>query len=175
MSSESHQQKLSRVRSPRVHLTYDVQIGDAIQQKELPFVVGVLADLSGHPEEALPPLKNRSFVKIDRDDFNKVMGAIKPRLAFQADNTLQGDGTKLNVELRFSKLDDFEPEQVVNQVEPLKKLLEARNKLSSLLTKMDGNDKLEALLQDVIQNSEALKKLRGETGRESGKTEEAGS
>ncbi len=165
MASESTQHKLDRIRSPRVHLTYDVEVGGAIQMKELPFVAGVLADLSGKPEEALPKLKDRKFVEIDRDNFNKVMAGIRPRLAFQVDNTLQDDGTKLNVELRFSRMDDFDPEQVVRQVEPLRKLLEARERLSNLLTKMDGNDQLETLLQDVVNNTEDLKKLSGETGR----------
>ena len=170
---ESTQHKLDRVRRPRVHLTYDVEVGGAIQQKELPFVMGVLADLSGKPEEALPRLKDRKFVDIDRDNFNKVLAGVKPRLAFQADNTLQGDGSKINVELRFNHISDFEPEQVVKQVEPLRKLLEARDRLSDLVNKMDGNDKLEQLLQDVVHNTEALKKLSGETGRGATKNEEA--
>src|SRR5690606_21918478 len=105
------------------------------------------------------------FVEIDRDNFNKVLSGCKPRLAFQAENQLQGDGSKLNVELKFGSIEDFEPEQVARQVEPLRKLLEARKKLSDLLNKMDGNDKLEQLLSDVVQNTESLKKLSGETGR----------
>jgi len=169
---ESTQHKLDRVRKPRVHLTYDVEIGGAIQHKELPFVMGVLADLSGKPEEALPRLKDRKFVEIDRDNFNRVLAGIKPRLAFQAENTLQGDGSKINVEMRFSHMSDFEPEQVVKQVEPLRKLLEARDRLSDLVTKMDGNDKLEQLLQDVLQNTDSLKKLSSETGRGETKTTE---
>ena len=148
--SESTQHKLDRIRSPRVHITYDVEIGGAIQLKELPFVVGVLADLSGKPDEPLPRLKDRNFVEIDRDNFNKVLAGMKPRLAFQVDNTLQNDGSKMNVELRFGDINDFEPEQVVKQIEPLRKLLEARERLSNLKNKMDGNDKLEQLLQDVV-------------------------
>jgi type VI secretion system protein ImpB len=169
---ESTQHKLDRIRKPRVHLTYDVEIGDAIQLKELPFVVGVLADLAGKPEDPLPKLKDRKFVEIDRDNFNKVLAGMKPRLAFQVDNTLQDDGTKMNVELRFAGVDDFEPEQVVHQVEPLRKLLEARDRLSALLTKMDGNDRLEQLLQDVVNNTDALKRLCSETGRGETKAEE---
>jgi len=169
---ESTQHKLDRIRKPRVHLTYDVEVGGAIQVKELPFVMGVLADLSGKPEEALPRLKDRKFVEIDRDNFNKVLAGTKPRLAFQADNTLQGDDSKINVELRFNHISDFEPEQVANQVEPLRKLLEARDRLSDLVNKMDGNDKLEQLLQDVVNNTDSLKKLSGETGRESSNPEE---
>jgi len=171
MPAESTQHKLDRIRSPRVHLTYDVEVGGAIQLKELPFVVGVLADLSGKPDEPLPKLKDRKFIEIDRDNFDKVLAGMKPRLAFQADNALQDDGTKLNVELRFGSMDDFEPEQVVKQVEPLRKLLEARERLTGLLTKMDGNDKLEALLQDVVNNTDSLRKLGEETGRGAAKAE----
>ncbi len=163
--NESLQHKLDRVRRPRVHLTYDVEIGGAIQEKELPFVLGVLSDLSGKPDEPLPRLKDRKFVEIDRDNFNKVLAGMKPRLAFQTDNVLQNDGTKVNVELRFGRMTDFEPEQVARQIEPLRKLLEARERLANLLNKMDGNESLEQLLQDVISNTEALKKLSQETGR----------
>src|SRR3954453_7155813 len=131
--SESLQHKLDRVRRPRVHLTYDVEIGGAIQLKELPFVLGVLSDLSGKPDEPLPRLKDRKFVEIDRDNFDKVLGGMKPRACFQADNTLQGDGSKINVELRFHSIDDFGPEQVAQQVEPLRALVEARSRLTSLL------------------------------------------
>lgn len=170
---ESTQHKLDRVRRPRVHLTYDVDVGGAIQQKELPFVLGVLADLSGKPDEALPRLKDRKFVDIDRDNFNKVLAGIKPRLAFQVDNTLQGDGSKLNVELRFGQIHDFEPEQVVKQIEPLRKLLEARDRLSDLVNKMDGNDKLEQLLNDVVNNTDSLKKLSDEVGQGETESKEA--
>jgi len=162
---ESTQHKLDRIRKPRVHLTYDVEVGGAIQVKELPFVMGVLADLSGKPEEALPKLKDRKFVEIDRDNFNKVLAGMKPRLAYQVENTLQGDGSKIGVELRFNHISDFEPEQVTKQVEPLRKLLEARERLSDLVSKMDGNEKLEQLLGDIVNNTDALKKLSTETGR----------
>lgn len=173
MPPQSTQHKLDRIRKPRVHLTYDVEVGGAIQLKELPFVVGVLADLSGKPSDPLPRLKDRKFVEIDRDNFDKVLAGMKPRLAFQVDNTLQGDDSKMNVELRFSSMEDFEPEQVVRQVEPLRKLLEARGRLTNLLSKMDGNDKLEALLQDVVSSTESLKKLGGETGRGESNPKEA--
>src|SRR3954464_3716848 len=125
MAAESQQQKLSRIRSPRVHLTYEVEVGGAIQMKELPFVVGVLADLSGKPDEPLPRLKDRKFVEIDRDNFDKVLSGMKPRACFQADNTLQKDGSKINVELRFQSMDDFGPERVAEQVAPLRALVEA--------------------------------------------------
>jgi len=165
MGIESTQHRLDRVRKPRVHLTYDVEVGGAIQLKELPFVVGVLADLSGKPDEPLPRLAERKFIEIDRDNFNKVLKGMKPRLAYQVDNKLQDDGTKLNVELKFNHMDDFSPENVAKQVEPLKKLLEARERLTTLANKMDGNDKLEELLADVAASSDSQKKLLSETGR----------
>jgi type VI secretion system protein ImpB len=161
---ESLQHKIDRVRAPRVQITYDVEIGDAIEMKEIPFVAGVLADLSGKPDEPLPKVKERKFVEIDRDNFNTVLEAMKPRVAFKVDNTLTGDATKLAVELRFKSLDDFGPEQVARQVEPLRKLVEARRRLSDLLGKLDGNDKLDELLQEVIASTDTLQQLGKETG-----------
>jgi len=163
MARESTQHKLDRVRPPRVHITYDVEIGDAIEMKELPFVVGVLADLSGKPEEPLARLRDRKFVDIDRDNFNDVMKGAKPRVAFKVNNKLTDDDSRMAVELRFNSMDDFEPEQVVNQVEPLRKLLEIRRQLSDLLAKTDGNDKLNERLQDIISNTELLQKIGQET------------
>lgn len=171
MARESTQHKLDRVRPPRVHITYDVEIGDAIELKELPFVVGVLADLSGKPDEALPRLRDRKFVDIDRDNFNDVLKGMKPRLAYKVDNKLTNDESKMGVELRFNNLDDFEPERVVNQVEPLRKLLEVRKQLSDLLAKTDGNDKLNDRLQEIISNTELLQKIGQETGAADGKEE----
>ncbi len=163
--SESTQHKLDRVRPPRVQITYDVEIGDAIEMKELPFVVGVLADLAGKPSEdnPQPRVKDRKFVEIDRDNFNDVMSSIGPRLAFQVDNKLADDDSKLNIELNFTQLDDFEPQNVIQQVEPLKKLFEARTRLNDLIAKLDGNDDLEALLQDVAANTDGLKELKAAT------------
>lgn len=161
---ESLQHKIDRVRAPRVQITYDVEIGDAIEMKEIPFVAGVLADLSGKPDEPLPKVKDRKFVEIDRDNFDKVLEAMKPRVAFKVDNKLTNDNTKLAVELKFKSMDDFHPEQVVQQVEPLRKLVEARQRLSALLGKLDGNDKLDELLQDVIASTDSLQKLGKETG-----------
>jgi type VI secretion system protein ImpB len=161
---ESLQHKLDRVRAPRVQITYDVEIGDAIEMKEIPFVLGVLADLSGKPDEPLPKLKDRKFVEIDRDNFNNVLEGMKPRLAFKVDNKLTGDDTKLAVELRFKSIDDFRPENVVTQVEPLRKLLDARQRLSGLLNKLDGNDRLDDLLQKVIADTDSLQKLGKEAG-----------
>ena len=164
---ESTQKKLSRVRPPRVHITYDVEIGDAIQLKEIPFVVGVLSDLSGKPDEPLPRLRDRQFTEIDRDNFNSVLSAMKPRLTYRVDNKLGDDDSKLGVELRFNSMDDFEPEQVVNQVDPLRKLADARKKLSDLLAKMDGNDRLVEIMDEVIKNTDALQKLGKESVPES--------
>ena len=159
MARESVHKKLERVRAPRVHVTYDVEVGDAIEMKEIPFVVGVLADLVGKPEEPLPKLKDRKFIEIDRDNFNNVMEGMAPRLAYRVDNRLAGDGSKMAVELRFKNIDDFHPEKVAGQIDPLRKLVEARGRLSELLGKLDGNDRLDELLQDVLSNTEALQKL----------------
>jgi type VI secretion system protein ImpB len=176
MARESTQHKLDRVRSPRVHITYDVEVGGAIQLKELPFVVGVLGDFSGQPAETLPRLKERKFVSIDRDNFNQVMAGMKPRLAYKVDNKLTDDDTKLGVELNFRSLDDFEPEQVVRQVEPLRKLLDARQRLSDLVHKIDGNEKLDNMLQEIIGSSDTLKKVGEAAGADvkSGKEETNG-
>ena len=160
---ESTQKKLSRIRPPRVQITYDVEIGDAIQMKELPFVVGVMADLSGAPAEALPKLKDRKFVEIDRDNFNDVLASCAPRLALRVDNRLAKDDTKLNVELKFRSIDDFNPAAVVKQIEPLNKLFEARQRLMDLLAKLDGNDKLDALLQEIVDNPDNQKALKAST------------
>jgi type VI secretion system protein ImpB len=162
--AESLQHKLDRVRSPRVHITYDVETGGAIEMKELPFVMGVLADLSGQPEEALPRMANRRFVEINRDNFNEVMAGMKPRLAFRVDNQLTDDDSKLGVELRFNHMDDFSPERVAEQVEPLRKLMQIRQQLSGLLAKTDGNDALSERLQEIITNTEELQQIRDEAG-----------
>jgi len=161
---DSIQHKIDRVRAPRVQITYDVEIGDAIEMKEIPFVVGVVGDLSGKPDEPLPKLKDRKFVEIDRDNFDKVLEGMKPRVAMKVDNKLTGDDTKLGVELRFKSMDDFHPEQVANQIPPLRKLVEARRRLSDLMAKLEGNDKLEELLQSVIASTESLAKLGEEAG-----------
>ena len=160
---ESTQKKLSRIRPPRVQITYDVEIGDAIQMKELPFVAGIMSDLSGKPVEALPKLKDRKFVEIDRDNFNDVLASCAPRLALSVDNRLAKDDTKLNVELKFRSIDDFNPAAVVKQIEPLNKLFEARQRLMDLLAKLDGNDKLDALLQEIVDNPDNQKALKAST------------
>ena len=161
---ESVQQKIARIRPPRVQITYDVETGGAIEMKELPFIVGVLGDYVGKPEEALPALKNRKFVEIDRDNFDQVLSGMKPRLAYTVDNKLQDDGSKVGVELKFNKLEDFEPDSIVQQVEPLRKLVEARKKLNDLMSKMDGNDKLEEMLNDIMADADKQKQLSESLG-----------
>ncbi len=159
--AESTQHKLSRVRPPRVQITYDVEIGNAIEKKELPLVVGILSDLSGKPEAPLPKLSERRFVEIDRDNFNEVLTSIAPRVALQVDNAIAEDGSKLNVELKFANFDDFDPVNIVKQVTPLRRLYEARQRLRDLLTKLDGNDELDQLLQEVVANTDGLKEIKG--------------
>lgn len=157
--SDSTQHKLDRVRPPRVHITYDVEIGDAVEQKEIPFVAGVMSDLSGKPEKPLPPLKERKFVEVDRDNFNSVLEGMAPRISYRVDNKIEDNDTRVGVELTFKHLDDFHPEKVAEQVEPIRRLVEVRQKLYNLLAKLDGNDKLEELLQDVLAHSDKLKAL----------------
>jgi type VI secretion system protein ImpB len=177
--AESLQHKLDRVRRPRVQITYDVETNGAMQKTELPFVVGVMADLSGQPKEPLRPLKERKFVNIDRDNFNDVMARSAPRLALKVDNRLTDEATKLAVELNFKHIDDFEPARVAEQVGPLKELLEMRHRLTQLMSKMEGNDKLEQLLTDVLGNTEKALSLAKEMGieavtpSEAAKTEES--
>jgi len=162
MARESTQHKLDRVRPPRVHITYDVEVGGAIELKELPFVMGVMADLAGKPDEPLARLRDRKFIEIDRDNFNDVMKGMKPRLAFQVDNKLTNDNTKMGVELRLNSIEDFEPEQVARQVEPLAKLMEARRELTGLLAKADGNERLGEKLREIIGNTELAEKIAKE-------------
>jgi type VI secretion system protein ImpB len=165
-SKESIQHKIDRVRPPRVQITYDVEVGGAIELKELPFVVGVMGDFVGKPEEPLPAIKNRKFVEIDPDNFNQVLAGMKPRVAYSVDNKMQNDGSKIGVDLKFNNIEDFEPDNIVQQVEPLRKLVEARQKLSDLRSKMDGNDKLESMLNDIIADTDKQKQLSDALGIE---------
>jgi type VI secretion system protein ImpB len=166
MKKESIQQKIGRIRPPRVHITYDVEIGGAMVMKELPFVVGVMGDFSGQPAEALPPVRDRKFVQIDRDNFDDVLAGMKPRLVLRVPNKLSEDGGSMAVELKFDKLDDFHPDNLVQQVEPLRKLVELRQNLNDLLAKMDGNEKLGNLLEDIMNNTDAQKQLGAALGIE---------
>ena len=164
--NSSVQKKLQKVRPPRVQMTYDVEIGDAIENKELPLVVGVVGDFGGNSEVPQKRLKERSFVGIDRDNFDDVMKGIEPRAAYRVQNELTGEGGQFAVDLTFRSMDDFRPEAVVNQVEPLRKLLEARTKLADLRNKLAGNDKLEDLLNDVLNSTETMAGLGQQTTKE---------
>ena len=148
--AKSIHEKLKRVRPPRVHITYEVETEGAVVEKELPFVVGVLGDFSGNPTEPLKPLKDRKFIQIDRDNINDVMARMTPGLNLRVENTLKGDGSEMAVQLKFNSMEDFEPANVVKQVEPLRKLLETRDKLRDLLTKVDRSEELESLLEQVL-------------------------
>lgn len=167
---DSVQKRLEKVRPPRVQLTYDVEVGDAIEKKELPFVTGVLGDFTGKqdPNKPLPKLKERKFVNVDLDNFDDVMKGMAPKASYRVKNKLSPEGGEFAVNLEFNKLEDFRPEQVVQQVEPLRKLLDARTKLSDLRNKLAGNEKLEDILGDVMSNTDKLKKL----GTEAKKGEE---
>jgi type VI secretion system protein ImpB len=156
---DSVQKRLQKVRPPRVQLTYDVEKGDAIEEKELPFVVGVLGDFSGNPEQPLPRVKDRRFVNVDLDNFDEVIEGMSPRAVYRVPNKISDEGGEFAVELKFKSIDDFRPEAVVEQVEPLRRLLESRSKLADLRNKLAGNEKLEDLLSDVLNNTEQLKKL----------------
>jgi len=169
--AESLQHKLDRVRRPRVQVTYDVETNGAMQKTELPFVVGVLADLSGNPKEKLPALKQRKVVSIDRDNFNSVLEKAAPRVALKVDNKLTEEGGKMGVELNFKHIDDFEPARVAEQIPALRELLEMRRRLVQLSSKMEGNDKLEELLAQIITNPEQANKLAAEMGLTSGQKE----
>jgi type VI secretion system protein ImpB len=164
MPRESTQHKLDRVRSPRVHITYDVETGGAIELKELPFVVGVLGDFTGQPTEPLPKLKDRKFTEVNPDNFDTVLEGMKPHLAFSVENKLsdEPDAPNLKIDLNFKSMDDFEPENVARQVKPLKELLDLRTRLSDLRGSLQGNDKLEELLLDAVGNTEKLDKLKSE-------------
>ena len=171
-AKESIQHKIDRVRPPRVQITYDVEVGGAMELKELPFVIGVMGDFVGKPEEPLPALKNRKFVEIDADNFNQVLSGMKPRVAYSVENKMQDDGSKIGVDLTFNNIEDFEPDSVVQQVEPLRKLVEARQKLSDLRSKMDGNEKLENMLNDIIADADKQKQLSDALGlQQEGKEE----
>ncbi len=170
MARQSAQHKLDRVRPPRVQITYDVEVGGAIEIKELPFVVGVLGDFTGNPEQPLPRLKDRKFVEVNPDNFDTVLEGMKPHLSFAVENKLSDDpdAPKLKVDLKFRKLEDFEPGNVAKQVKPLKEMLDLRSRLANLRSSLQGNDKLEELLLEAVGNTEKLEKLKGEIGAKDG-------
>lgn len=162
--SDSIHDKLKRVRKPRVHLTYDVETNGAEVIKELPFVAGVMGDYSGDNTEGKKTVKERKFVQIDPDNFNQVMDKVNPKLNLKVDNTLADDGSEMSVDLDFKSMADFEPENIVDQVKPLKELLEARNKLRDLLSKADRSEELEEVLENILKNTEEITKISRELG-----------
>ncbi|HVO98286.1 MAG TPA: type VI secretion system contractile sheath small subunit [Bryobacteraceae bacterium] len=164
MARESVHAKLGRVRPPRVHVTYEVEVGDAIEIKELPFVMGVLGDFTGQPTEPLARLKDRKFTEVNPDNFDSVLEGMKPHLAFAVENKLSedADAPQLKVDLHFKKLEDFEPENVARQVKPLSELLDLRTKLSNLRATLQGNDKLEEALLGAVGDQDKLNKLKKE-------------
>lgn len=158
--------KLGRVRAPRVHITYDVEVGDAIEMKELPFVMGVLGDFTGQPAEPLAALKHRKFVEVNPDNFDEVLQRMRPHLAFKVDNRLTEEEGRIGVDLHFQSMDDFSPERVAEQVEPLRKLLDLRRQLADLRGSLQGNDRLEEILQATLHDQEALGRLKEELAPE---------
>jgi type VI secretion system protein ImpB len=171
--SNSTQHKLDRVRPPRVQITYDVEIGSAIEMKELPFVMGVLGDFTGQPTQPLPRLRDRKFVEVNPDNFDQVLEGMKPHLSFAVENKLseEADAPQLKVDLHFKSMDDFSPENVAKQVKPLKELLDLRTRLSDLRGSLQGNDKLEELLMEAVSSTEKLDTLKKEIGKEAGSNE----
>ncbi len=164
MSGSSIYGKLNRVRKPRVHISFDVETNGAQQVKELPFVMGVMGDFSGDPTKPLKPLRDRGFVQIDRDNFDKVMASMNPGLKLTVENKLAGDGSDMKVDLAFNSIDDFDPAKVAEQVPALKALLETRAKLRDLLVKADRSGELEELLENVLQNDDRIKELSSQLG-----------
>ncbi len=170
MAKESTQKKIGRVRPPRVNITYDVETGGAIEVRQLPFVMGVLGDFTGKPVEPLEKLKERKFVEVTLDNFDDVLASMKPHLQYSVDNKLSDDPNagKIGVELTFNSLDDFAPDAVARQVGPLRELLDLRTKLADLRGTLQGNDKLEEILQSTLSDEEKMKKLKEEMGTAGG-------
>jgi type VI secretion system protein ImpB len=164
MARESVNKKIERVRPPRVHISYDVEVGNAIELKELPFVMGVLGDFTGQPEEPLARLKERKFVEVTPDNFDGVLASMKPHLSYTVENKLSedADAGKIGVNLRFKSMDDFEPANVARQIKPLKELLDLRTKLSDLRGSLQGNDKLDEILMETVKNEDKMTKLKAE-------------
>ena len=164
--ADGTQKKLERVRPPRIQISYEVETGGAIEMKELPFLMGVLGDFTGQPSEPLPKLKDRKFVEVNPDNFDDVLASMKPHLAFTVENKLSedADAPKLAVDLTFKSLDDFSPDAVARQVKPLRELLELRTKLSDLRGTLQGNDRLDELLQATLRDEDKMARLKGELG-----------
>ena len=170
--SDSIHDKLKRVRKPRVHITYDLETNGNVVEKEIPFVMGVMGDYSGDNTDTKKPLKERKFSQIDRDNFNEIMSKVNPQLRLKVENLLEGDGSEMSANLDFKSMDDFEPHRIVEQLEPLRKLMDTRNKLRDLLTKADRSEELESILEDVLSNTNALSSLSSELGINKNKSEE---
>ena len=168
MARESTQHKLDRVRPPRVQITYDVEVGGAIELKELPFIVGVMGDFTGQAEKPLPKLKDRKFVEVNPDNFDTVLENMKPHLAFAVENKLseESDAPNLKVDLKFTRMEDFDPQNIARQVKPLKELLDLRTRLADLRGSLQGNDKLEELLLEAVGNTENREKLKADLAKE---------
>ncbi len=162
--NESVQKRLQKVRAPRVQMTYDVEVGDAIENKELPFVVGVVGDFGANPAVEKKRLKDRNFVNVDSSNFDEVLGGVAPVASFRVPNHLGAEGGEFGVTLQFKEMADFRPEAVVQQVAPLKGLLDARTKLADLRNKLAGNDKLDDILSEVLSNTDKLGSLRKAAG-----------
>jgi len=161
---ESMQKEISRVRKPRIQIVYDVETEGAVVQKELPFVVGIIGDFSGNATPASKALRDRKFVQIDRDNFDDVMAHISPSVNLMVDNTLAGDGSQMSVSLKFNSISDFEPGQILNQVQPLKDLLDVRNKIRDLMAKADRSDELESILIEVLQDNTKIQGMASDLG-----------
>jgi type VI secretion system protein ImpB len=162
--AESIHEKLKRVRKPRVHITYEVETEGAEILRELPFVVGIMGDFSGDPTQPLRPLNERKFIQIDRDNFDEVMTRMTPGLNLRVENKLAEDGSEMAVALKFNSIEDFEPARVAEQVPALKALVETRNKLRDLISKVDRSEELEGLLEQILTNENELKSLSGQLG-----------
>ena len=165
MSASVHD-KLNRVRKPRVHITYDVETEGAQQERELPFVMGVMGDFSGDPTSPLQPMADRKFVQIDRDNFNEVMTRMTPGVNLKVDNKLSEEGGQMGVNLKFRGIEDFDPARVAQQVPALRALMETRQKLRDLMSKVDRSDELEGLLEQVLKSENDMKALQNQLGIE---------
>ena len=159
MAKDSGQKFIARNRAPRVQIEYDVELYGAQKKIQLPFVMGVLADLSGKPAEALPPIKDRKFLEIDAGTFDDRLKAMKPRVAFSVPNKLTKDGGNMSVDITFQSLEDFSPDAVARKVGPLNELLTAREQLKNLLAYMDGRDKAQDLIGEMLKNPTLLQAL----------------
>lgn len=161
--------KLEKIRKPRVHINYEVETNGASVKKELPFVIGVTGDFTGHNTDSLKSLKDRRFIQIDSENYDDILKRMNPKLSFTVENSISDDSTEMAVDLSFTSMGDFEPDAIVEQVAPLKSLMDTRNKLRDLLTKVDRSDELEGILEDVLSNTDQLDKLVAELKSEGDK------